>query len=336
LLVPVDEVRAFALDALRRCGAPSAAAALQADVLVEAELRGLPSHGLQRLPRLVRRIERRLADPAATGLHTWLRPGFLAVEGERGLGPVVGAAAIKAALPAARDQGLAVAAVRGANHLGMLAWYAERIAAAGLIGIVLSSSEALVHPFGGRRAMLGTNPIAVAIPIPGSEPFLLDLATSKVSMGKVHAYAARGRTLAPGWALDEEGEATTDPARAKRGALAPFGEAKGYGLSLAFELLVAGLAGSDLAPDVRGTLDAEHLCNKGDLFVLIDPPPHPGSSAVASYLDALRATPASMAGTPVAVPGDGARARRRSAIDKGVDIDAGVWSDLTHLARNAA
>lgn len=255
----------------------------------------------------------------------------MSVEGCRGLGPVVGAAAIDALAPAARHNGIAIAAVRNSNHLGMLAWYAERIAALGLIGIVLSTSEALVHPFGGRRAMLGTNPIAIGVPMPAAEPFVLDLATSTVSMGKIHDHALKRRAIPEDWALDADGEPTTDPKEAMRGSLAPFGGAKGYGLGLAFELLVASLAGSAFAPDVRGTLDAEHPCNKGDVFILVEPLSGSGH-AVADYLAALRSSPSTSPATPVGIPGDGSRARRRAALTRGIEIADAVWDQLTSLA----
>ncbi|WP_061933644.1 Ldh family oxidoreductase [Aureimonas sp. AU22] len=335
MLVPFADVKPLVHAILEGCGASSATARLQADTLLEAELRGLASHGLQRLPRMVRRIRSGLADPHATGAHVWRRPGFLSVDGCRGLGPVVGAAAIEALAPVARRDGIALAAVRNSNHLGMLAWYAERIAALGLVGIVLSTSEALVHPFGGRRAMLGTNPVAIGVPVAGGEPFVLDLATSMVSMGKVHDFALRGRAIPEDWARNADGEPTADPDEAMRGSLAPFGGAKGYGLGLAFELLVASLAGSDFAPDVRGTLDAEHPCNKGDVFLLIDPLGGSGR-AVAAYLDALRSSPSASPSVPISVPGDGSRARRRQALARGIDVADAVWNQLTSLAGHPA
>lgn len=313
---------------LEAAGAPCRHAHLQAESLVGAELRGHPSHGLQRLPRLLDRIDKGLADPRARGGHIWLRPSALRVDGERGLGPVIAFAVIDALLDRVDSTGIAFAAVSNCNHLGMLADYVESVARAGKIGIVLSTSEALVHPYGGSRAMLGTNPIAIGIPTT-DDPFVLDLATSEVSMGKIYDHALRGAALPPGWALDEDGEPTSDAERAKRGSLAPFGGAKGYGLGLAFELLVASLVGSAFAPDVRGTLDAEHVANKGDVFIVIDPF-HASDPAqrVTTYLAALRASPAVDPAHPVAIPGDGASRRRRAALKAGFDLNDGLWTAL--------
>lgn len=332
MLLPVDELRQLAVTALERRGAPPKKAQLQADLLIEAELRGLPSHGVQRLPRLLARIDKGLADPRTEGERTWTRQGFAAVNGRRGLGPVVMMRALRELEDAVADCGIAVAAIRNANHIGMLAYYAEAAAAAGLIGIVFSTSEALVHPHGGSEAMLGTNPLAVGIPTE-KEAFVLDLATSVVSMGKIHHHALCGEPIPPGWAVDAEGKPTRDAEAAKSGAIAPFGGAKGYGLGLAIELLVAALAGSDLAPDVRGTLDDEHPVNKGDVLVLIEPRAGAGSAAtLTAYLSRLRTSRPADPERPVAVPGDGSRARRKKALSTGIKVPEPLFASLSALA----
>src|SRR6185436_8230226 len=153
----------------------------------------------------------------------------------------------------APQQGVVTVAVRNANHLGLLAPYVERCAEAGLIGIVLTTSEALVHPWGGAAAQVGTNPIAVAVPAEPA-PFVFDMATGAVSMGKILDHRNRGVPLEPGWAIDGAGRPTLDAAAAAGGAIAPFGGAKGYGLGLAFELLVGAVTGSALGRAVSGTL----------------------------------------------------------------------------------
>jgi len=305
---------------------------LQATVLVEAELKGHPSHGLQRLPRLLRRIERGLIDPRTEGTSRWRSEAVLEVDGGTGLGPVVAMAALGRLLDRVAATGIALAAIRNNNHLGMLAYYVEQAAAAGKIAIAMSSSEALVHPHGGTRAMLGTNPIAVAVPT-ADRPLVLDLATSIVSMGKIHHHAALGLPLAEGWARDEAGQPTTDAARAKRGAIAPFGDAKGYGLGIAVELLVAALTGAALAPDVRGTLDAESLCNKGDVLIVAEPAAAPGlAQRLSAYLDLIRASPPADPAVPVAVPGDGAARRRAKSLEDGIAVEPGLWAELNALS----
>jgi LDH2 family malate/lactate/ureidoglycolate dehydrogenase len=228
--------------------------------------------------------------------------------------------------------GIALAAIHDSNHLGMLAYYVEQIAARGRVGIAMSSSEALVHPHGGTRAMLGTNPIAIAVPTAG-RPLVLDLATSTVSMGKIHHHAANGMQIPEGWARDAEGRPTTDAASAKLGAIAPFGGAKGYGLGMAIELMVAALTGAALAPDIHGTLDADFACNKGDVLITIDIRWAPDLlERLSAYLDLVRASPPADPDRPVAVPGDGATRRRETALRDGFEIEPGLWAELNALS----
>ncbi|WP_430521697.1 Ldh family oxidoreductase [Alloyangia pacifica] len=332
MLVSAGYLRELAEKTLLVHGVGEANAHLQAELLIEAELRELPSHGLQRLPRLVARLNAGLADPRATGVARETRPAVLTVDGERGLGPVVMMHALDRLAGLASSKGIALAAIRNANHIGMLAYYAEAAAAQNLIGIVLTTSEALVHPYGGTEAMLGTNPIAIGIPT-GTDPYILDLATSRVSMGKIHHHALTGTPIPENWAVDGQGRRTTDPEAAKAGAIAPFGEAKGYGLGLGIELLVAALAGSAFAPEVGGTLDATEVANKGDILILIDPAAGEGSAAgLAPYLERLRASRPADPARPVAVPGDGMRTRRGRALTRGVEVPDHLHEEIRALA----
>ena len=332
LLVSVGYLREVAEKALLAQKATPPNARLQADLLIEAELRGLPSHGIQRLPRLIERLRAGLAHPTADGKARKTASGAFAIDGERGLGPVVMMRAIERLAAAAPRQGITLASIRNANHIGMLAYYVEAAAKRGLIAIVMTTSEALVHPYGGTEAMLGTNPIAIGIPT-GAGPFVLDIATSCVSMGKIHHHALTGTPIPDDWAVNADGHRTTDPEEVQAGAIAPFGGAKGYGLGLGVELLVASLAGSAFAPEVGGTLDATTVANKGDIVILIDPAAgERGPSGLAAYLDRLRASRATDPSRPVAVPGDGMRARRGRSLAEGIDLPDPLHEELLALS----
>src|SRR5262249_3041563 len=144
-VVDASILKELATKALDRAGVPPVHAAEQADLLMEAELRGIPSHGLLRLDRIIRRIANGVTNPHSRGTHEWRASAFLSVDGGRGLGPVVANAALEALKTRVKETGVAVAAIRNSNHIGMLGWYAERIAAEGFTIIALSTSEALVH-----------------------------------------------------------------------------------------------------------------------------------------------------------------------------------------------
>jgi L-2-hydroxycarboxylate dehydrogenase (NAD+) len=329
----VEDIRRACLTALVRAGTPQQNAELQTDLLLQAELAGHVSHGLLRLPRLIARIKNGVADPRTNGTSSWQNGAFLKVDGQNGLGPVIAMTAIELISARARESGVAMAAISGANHLGMLAWYAEKIASAGQVALLLTTSEALVHPWGGRTAMIGTNPISIGVP---AEPysFVMDMATSSVSMGKIHDYANRGQEIPLGWALDREGSATTDATRAMHGAIAPFGGSKGYALGLAFEVIVASLTSSALGTDIVGTLDDHRMCNKGDVIIVIEPAQGAGA-AVSAYLDAIRRTTPIDLDKAVLVPGDRAREHRVRRTSEGLKVAPEIWNQIEALAAGA-
>lgn len=327
----IEEITNTSLAALRNAGVPAQHAETQLSLLLEAELRGVASHGLLRLPRVVERIRNGVCDPLTVGEGQWKGSSFYQVDGRQGLGPAVALDAIAIISERARTTGVAVAAIRGCDHLGMLAWYAERVAREGQILVALTISEALVHPWGGSQAMLGTNPIAIGVPaVP--DPFVLDMATSLVSMGKIHDHANRSEPIPEGWAVDAEGLPTTSAEAAKHGAIAPFGGAKGYGLGLGFELLVASLTGSALGPGVKGTLDSEHPCNKGDVFIVLEPAEY-AAQVIGEFMSTLRASPAADPTRPVRVPGDRASSNREKSLQSEISLAPDVWAQIEEMAR---
>ena len=335
VVVSPEEEHAVIVDALVRHGATPSDAALQATTLVEGDLRGHASHGIRRLPVLVGRLD---AGVAVSGVELgleWRTEAALAVDGRRSLGPIAAHRALDLIVERAATTGIALASIRNAGHVGMLAPYLERIVASGNAGIALTVSEALVHPWGGTTAMVGTNPIGIGIPTLG-EPFILDMSTSEVSVGKIIDHAARGVPIPLGWAIDADGNPTTDAAAATQGAVSPFGGPKGYALGLAVEALVGVLAGSAFGRDVHGTLDVEHPPTKGDLFIVmsLDALGATGSLAgLTSYFDAVRE---SGGATPVAVPGDRARAERAARRTAGIPLDAAVWERALALAKDSS
>lgn len=334
VIVTPDEELDVIIGALRAHGATAADALTQATMLVEGDLRGHSSHGIRRLPVLVAR----LADGATTSgipaVLTWTASAALQVDGRGGMGPVVGRQAVDAIVQRATETGVAVAAVRNTGHLGMLAPYLERMTDAACVGIASTVSEALVHPWGGKEAMVGTNPIGIAVPT-GSEPLILDMSTAATSAGKVLDHAARGQALPEGWAVDAGGQPTTDAAAAV--AISPFGGAKGYALAVALEALVGVLSSTAFGRDVFGTLDTEHAPTKGDVFIAISVSAFgskPEFEALDHYLDDLRASGTD--GRETAVPGDRARTVRRSRMAHGVPLDRELWATAIRLNERPA
>lgn len=331
--IEATQERVLIVDVLRHLGANLQEAADQANALVEGDLRGRPSHGVQRLPVIAERIRAGLIQPGAGQRTTWTAEAMLAVDGCFGFGPHVASRAATMISERAARTGVAAAAIRNASHLGMLALYVEPLARAGLVALGFTTSEALVHPWGGRIALVGTNPIAVALPA-GPEPFVMDMATGAISKGEVIARMLRGQDLPPGAAVDASGSPTVDPVAADRGAISPFGGAKGFALGLAIELCVAALTGTALGERVRGTLDVTDPVTKGDVLIVFDPLAsglEPFGERLGEYLRELRASPAAPGFDGVTIPGDRTSATRRRRLAEGIPLPAALWRELVAL-----
>jgi len=329
------EIRAVVAGALERAGATGHDAAVQAEMLTEAELRGHPSHGLRRLPVLVERLRRGLIVSGVEPRLQWRGAAVLSVDGRGGLGPAVAGRALEAIAARAADTGVAAAVIRGAHHLGMTAPYLERLAEQGCVGIVLTTSEALVHPWGGTAALIGTNPVGIGVPS-ARGALVLDMSTGATSAGRIRDHAARGRPLPEGWAVDGDGLPTTDAAVALDGAISPFGGAKGYALGVALEALVGVLTDTAFGTKVRGTLDIEYPVTKGDVLIAFSLR-RLGISSVdrlEEYLGVVRRSGAD--GRAVQVPGDRARRARESALRDGIAIEDALWDEAERLAAVAA
>jgi L-2-hydroxycarboxylate dehydrogenase (NAD+) len=332
--VSVEAARTVAARALIAAGADASAAKIQADMLIEGELRGRRSHGLQRLKVLTERLKAGLAQTRLQPILTWMSPSLLKVDGLHGLGPVVCDEVLRHLISRTQETGIAAATISNTNHLGMLAPYVEQVAEVGLLAIALTTSEALVHPWGGREALIGTNPIAIGIPAKPI-PVVIDLATSQISVGQAINHLRAGEELPSGSALDAHGNQTNDPQLAIHGALSPFGGAKGYALGLGIELIVAALTGTATGKDVRGTLDASSPSTKGDVIIVLDPArtnPCWSDDSISSYLRTIRNSPPAPGSSGVWIPGDGSRRSRDSALQSGLKLSSELWDLICSLA----
>jgi ureidoglycolate dehydrogenase (NAD+) len=225
-------------------------AALTAESLAAADLRGVHSHGALRVGVYVDRLRAGSIDPRAE-LRV-LRDGGATVAADARAGPgiAMAARAMDLAIARAGAHGIAAVSLRNANHCGMLAFFAMRALASGCIGIAASNADSQVAPWGARAKFLGTNPFAVAVPARDESSVVVDMASSVVAHGKVKGAADRGEPIPEGWAVDAEGRSTTDPLQALAGALLPFGGFKGSGISLLVDLIAGALSGARSGPEI--------------------------------------------------------------------------------------
>ena len=302
--------------------------------LVEANLRGHDSHGVGMVPRYVDSLkEGGLTVDARVGI-TLDGGATLSLDGRQGYGQVIGCEAMQLGAARARRHGVCVVGLAHSHHLGRIGHWAEQCAADGLVSIhfVNVLSRPIVAPFGGRDARFGTNPFCVGVPRAGTDPIVLDFATSKIAQGKTRVAYNQGHPIAPDTIIDDHGNPTTDPRYTvvePYGALLTFGEHKGSGLALICELLGGALAGGQTA---RPVTDGRRQVLNSMLSILIDP----GKLGSAEHLNAeVEAFVAWYAASPpvagldrVKVAGEPERQRKAERLANGIPVDTVTWREI--------
>ncbi|WP_421875808.1 Ldh family oxidoreductase [Marinoscillum sp.] len=255
MIVAHDQLFQFTKSILQAAGCPEKDARLGAEVLISADLRGVDSHGVARLVGYVRLIDngRVNTTPETRIIHE--TPSTAVLDGDSGLGLVVGPQAMKIALEKANKVGSGWVSVRNSNHFGIAGYHSMLALQEDCIGISMTNASPLVAPTFSKERLLGTNPIAVAIPADKEPPFVLDMATTTAANGKLEILQRKGKEAPKGWIQDETGEVTTDPFGVKNGgALLPLGgdrehgSHKGYGLSSVVDIFSAVLSGANYGP----------------------------------------------------------------------------------------
>ena len=345
-----DRLREFTTRVLESFGVPSAEAALAADVLAASDLRGIDSHGVARLKTYVDMLELGRINPRPNVTIVRESASTATVDGDNGLGLVVGPAANRIAMDKADAAGPGWVAVRNTNHFGIAGYYPLRALERGLIGWAMTNSTKLVAPLFGAERMLGTNPIAIAFPGEEEPPIVIDLATCAVAYGKIEIAKRAGETIPKGWAIDRDGGDALDPAAMiDGGALLPLGSErstgghKGYALAMMVDVLTAVLSGANWGPftppfALRQETPARsvgkgigHFFGAMRIDAFIDPPEF--RRQIDDLVRTFRATkPMPGTGGPL-IPGDPERLceieRRRS----GIPLPAAVVDDLEDVAR---
>ena len=281
-----DKLETFMKDVFVKAGVPPEDAAVCAEILIESDKRGIDSHGVGRFkPIYIDRIKDGIQNPVTRFEVVKDNRGTAVVDGHDGMGQVIGKKSMQMAIDKAKDHGLGMVVVRNSTHYGIAGYYATMAANAGMIGITGTNARPSIAPTFGIENMLGTNPLTVALPTDEDFPFILDCATSVSQRGKIEHYERIGKAMPPGWVINSDGSAETDPSKALIGltkgtsALAPLGGLgedtagyKGYGYATVVEILSASLQQGQFLKALNG-FDPEgkkipyHL---GHFFIAID------------------------------------------------------------------
>ncbi len=317
--------------ALARAGASAEVASTTARALVHAEAQGLASHGVSRIAQYAAHLKNGRADGQAMPAVVAGRGGAALVDARSGLAFVACAFAVDEAVKRAREFGVSFVGVTNSHHFGVAADHLEVAAAAGMVGLAFGNSPAAMPAAGGRHPIFGTNPIAAAFPRKDRAPLMVDLSLSEAARGKVMVAAKEGRPIPAGWALDAQGQPTTDAKAALAGSMLAMGGTKGAMLALVVELLACALTGAAMGFEADSFfVDEGNRPRIGQAFLVIDPGAMAGHAVYLERIETLIAEIEKDAG--VRLPGTRRRALADKAARDGVEIAPALAKQLEELA----
>ncbi len=286
--VSVEALDAFARQIFERVGMRGEDAAILAGHLVGAHLRGFDTHGVGCIPIYALNFEEGRVAARPEIVIERRAPWAWSVDGNNGMGHVTATRAMEAVLRSVREFGIGVASVRHSNHIGAACQYPLMAVAEGYVGIAMTNAPTHVAPWGSRQKLFGTNPVAVAVPAGDRPPFVLDMATSAAARRKFRLALELGVPIPKGWALDPEGNPTTDPAEAMAGSAVPAGGPKGSGLGMMVEVLAGVMSGANFAGDVGDLFsNQERPVDSGHFLMAFDPKVFMAAEDFAARMDEL-------------------------------------------------
>jgi (2R)-3-sulfolactate dehydrogenase (NADP+) len=313
--------------ALVRCKTAPLNAQAVAKALVLCEADGLKSHGLIRLAYYAAQAKAGKVDGFATPSLEKTRPAAATIDARHGFAYPALNQALEILPGMARANGIACAAIRRSHHCGAAGHPVEKLAQAGLVALMFANGPAAMAPWGGSRAVFGTDPIAFACPLPGAAPIVVDMSLSKVARGNILTAKAKGEPIPEGWALDIHGRPTTDATAALAGTMVPLGDAKGTALALMVELLAAGLTGANYAYEASSFFDAEGPPpGTGQFIIAIDPSAFTGGVA---RFGIMAKTIEDQAGARL--PGIRRLAARKKAESEGLTVAPALLAEIEAL-----
>ena len=300
-----------------------------ANALTLAEADGLRSHGLSRVAAYAKQARSGKVDGNATPLVSYVSSAALRIDAQSGFAYPALEIATQELLTLTKNTGIGIAAIANSHHCGVLGHQVEKLAQQGLIGLMFSNSPEAIAPWGGKRAIFGTNPIAFAVPRLKQEPLIIDLSLSQVARGKIKVASQNGESIPEGWALDAAGNPTTDATAALSGTMLPIGESKGALLVLMVEILSAAVTASHFGFEASSFFESEGPAPKiGQLMIAINPNPL-SKDQFFSRIETLIKAILEQSGTRL--PGSRKSTLRLQAENEGIEINQLTYDELITL-----
>jgi LDH2 family malate/lactate/ureidoglycolate dehydrogenase len=270
--IAASEARAFVEKILVGNGVPSDNAIIVAKCLVEADLRGVDTHGMNRIPSYMARIREGVLAADASPTIRQITPAVAQVDGHNGFGFLAASKGMAAAIDMAKSSGIGLVSVKHSNHFGMSAWVVQQALDAGMMSLVFTNSSPALPVWGGKSKLMGVSPIACGAPGGAKgRPFIMDMAPSVAARGKIYKALRRGERIPEEWALDSDGQRTDDPAKALQGVMLPMGGPKGSAIAIMMDVFSGVLSGSAFAGHVTNPYDPSKPADVGHFLVAIKP-----------------------------------------------------------------
>ena len=327
--VPIDELTKLTARALQRAGASRSMALATAKALVAADSEGLSGHGVSRTALYAQHLREARVDGRAKPKIVKRKGATCLVDACGGLAFEASALAAKEAIRRARRYGVSFVAVTNSHHFGAAAYHLQPMAEAGLVGLAFTNSPSAINAWGGKRAFFGTNPIGAIFPRRDAPPLIVDLSLTEVVRGKIMLYAKEGKPIPLGWAVDRDGNPTTDPKAALTGSLVAIGGVKGTVLAMMVEILCCALSGAAFSFENDSYFEPGNKPRIGHALLAVDPDALAGAD---SYFERLEVMVAAMAqDEDVRLPGARRHADREKSSAQGIEVSDTLLSELRKL-----
>jgi LDH2 family malate/lactate/ureidoglycolate dehydrogenase len=337
-LVAYEELFEIGMKALEIVGVPVEDAKITVDVLLCADLRGVGTHGIQRLMMYIPRLRKGLINANPKIIVKSLSPAIKIVCGDDGLGPVVATRGMSEAINLTRESGIAFVGCKDSNHFGAAAPYVLMACHEKMIGIASTNAFPTMAPWGGLEKLVGNNPLAIGVPYEGGTPFVLDMAMSVSSRGRMRQMAEKKDKMPEGWAVDSEGKLTTDPLDGLKGFVLPVGGYKGYGLAVAMDILSGVMTGAGFSNGIKSLIQqSEESQHIGHFFIAIDParfmPWKTFSNRMKQLCELLRNCQRIDAENPVLIPGEPEARIEEERRVNGIPFEQKIFETLKGLTQ---
>lgn len=335
-----QQLKKFISDVLKKSGLSDENAFTVADSLVSANLRGIDSHGVTRLPIYVKRLKTGAVNPNPNVQVVEESNSTLLIDGDDGMGQIVAAKAIEIGIEKAKKNGAVYIGVKKSTHFGTGAYFVQKAVENNLIAYAMSNAPSTMAPWGGIEPYFGTNPYAFGVPAGKNKPIIFDMATSVVARGKIISAEQKGDDIPRGWAIDKNGRPTTNAKEALEGSVLPFAGPKGYAISLMIDIMSGVLTGAGFGPHINNIYgDFDKPQNVGHFFQLIDVnrmmPMELFKERVDQMIDEIKSSPKAEGVEEIFLPGEIELNIEQERLTNGINLGKEVFEAIKQVGEDS-